>query len=68
VLLDNNNGKTKMIAFLVPHKESNKPLYEFVVSVDKIEQITGIDFFSQLENKKENSLEANTNYKNWSFR
>jgi len=68
VLLDNYNGKTKMIAFLIPHKESNKPLYEFVVSVDKIEQLTGIDFFYQLEDRKENSLEANTNYKNWSFR
>lgn len=68
ILLDNQNGNTKMIAFLVPHKESNKPLYEFVVSVDTIEQLTGIDFFSQLEDQKENSLEANTNYKNWSFR
>lgn len=68
VLLDNFNGKTKMIAFLVPHKESNKPLYEFVVSVDSIEKITGLDFFPQLEDKKETKLEANTNYKNWSFR
>ena len=68
VLLDNQNGNTKMIAFLVPHKESKKPLYEFVVSVDKIEQLTGIDFFSKLEDRKENRLEANTNYKNWSFR
>ena len=68
ILLDNQNGNTKMTAFLVPHKESNKPLYEFVVSVDTIEQLTGIDFFSQLEDQKENSLEANTNYKNWSFR
>jgi len=68
VLLDNQNGNIKMIAFLVPHKESNKPLYHFVVSVDRIEQLTGIDFFPQLEDKKEKRLEANTNYKNWSFR
>ena len=68
ILLDNSNGKTKVIAFLVPHRESNKPLYEFVVSVDEIEQLTGIDFFSQLEDEKESRLEANTNYKNWSFR
>lgn len=68
VLLDNSKGKTKVIAFLVPHRESNKPLYEFVVSVDEIEQLTGIDFFSQLDDEKESRLEANTNYKNWSFR
>jgi len=68
VLLDNYKGKTKVIAFLVPHKESHKPLYEFIVSVDEIEQLTGIDFFPELEDQKEVRLEASTNYKNWSFR
>jgi endonuclease G len=34
-----------MIAFLVPNEPSQKPLYNFVVSVDSIEKITGIDFF-----------------------
>ena len=67
VLIDNNTGKTKMIAFLMPHKDSNKPLYEFVVSVDEIEKLTGIDFFSELEDSLENKLEASSSYKNWSF-
>lgn len=67
VLIDNNSGKTKMIAFLIPHKNSNKPLYKFVVSVDKIEALTGIDFFPELEDSLENKLEASNNYKNWSF-
>lgn len=58
----------KMIAFLIPHKDSNKPLYEFVTSVDRIESLTGIDFFPNLNNPKEKSLEANTSYKAWSFR
>lgn len=59
--------KRRMIGFLVPHKESNKPLYEFVVSVDEIEKLTGIDFFPELEDALENKLEANTSYKEWSF-
>ncbi|ULC60184.1 DNA/RNA non-specific endonuclease [Flaviramulus sp. BrNp1-15] len=67
VLIDNNTGKTKMIAFLMPHKDSNKPLYEFVVSVDDIEKLTGIDFFPELEDSLENKLEASSSYKNWSF-
>ena len=67
VLIDNNYGKTKMIAFLMPHENSNKPLYEFVVSVDTIEQLTGIDFFPELEDSIENTLEASNSYKNWSF-
>ncbi len=68
ILLDNTNGQTKIIAFLVPHKDIDKPLYEFVVSVDEIEKRTGIDFFPELDDSKENKLEASTSYKQWSFR
>ncbi|WP_100616277.1 DNA/RNA non-specific endonuclease [Confluentibacter citreus] len=67
VLIDTNTGETKMIGFLVPHEASNKPLYEFVVSVDSIEALTGIDFFPELEDSLENKLEASSNYKDWSF-
>lgn len=67
VLIDTNSGTTKMIAFLMPHKDSKKPLYEFVVSVDTIEQLTGIDFFPELEDGIERKLEASSSYKGWSF-
>lgn len=67
VLIDRNSGPTKMIAFLIPHNNSDKPLYEFVVSVNKIEELTGIDFFTALDDDLENRLEASDSYKNWSF-
>lgn len=67
ILIDTNTGPTKMIAFLFPHEDSNQPLYKFVVSVDEIEELTGIDFFSELEDSIENKLEASRSYKNWSF-
>ena len=67
ILLDNSNGQYKMIAFLVPNAKSNKPLYKFVVSVDSIEKMTGIDFFPKLDDKTENRLEKNSDYKAWSF-
>ena len=67
VLIDNNSGQTKVIAFLIPHKESSKPLYKFVTSVDNIESLTGIDFFSELDDATENKLEASSDYKGWSF-
>ncbi|MFV8327600.1 DNA/RNA non-specific endonuclease [Flavobacterium sp. ZS1P14] len=65
VLLDTSEGKFKMIAFLVPNAESNKLLYDFVVSVDRVEKLTGIDFFPKLEDRIEDQLEKNSNYKNW---
>ena len=67
IILDYNNRNPKMLAFLMPHEDSQKPLYEFVVSTDKIEQITGIDFYPQLDDKIEGQLEGSSNYKNWSF-
>jgi len=67
VLLDNDHGKYKMIGFLVPHRDSNAPMYEFVIPVDDIEKMTGIDFFPQLEDQIENQLEKSADYKSWSF-
>ena len=68
VLMSTVGNKSKMIAFLVPNEKSDKPLYEFVVSVDSIEKLTGIDFFPKLEDKVEDILERNTDYKDWSFK
>lgn len=61
------NDKSNMIGFLIPHEDTDKPLYNFVVSVDEIEKRTGIDFFSALSDDVEHKLEANKGYKNWKF-
>ena len=67
VLLDNTNGEIKILAFLLPHEDSKLPLYKFVVSVDTIESLSGIDFFPQLEDNIEDKLEKSNSYKSWSF-
>ncbi len=67
VLLNKSNGNYKMIAFLVPNAASDKPLYDFVVPVDSIEKLTGIDFFPQLDDATEDRLEKSSDYKDWSF-
>jgi endonuclease G len=51
-------GQGKMIAFIIPNESSNNPLQSFVVSVDYIESITGIDFFPELPDSVENLLEC----------
>lgn len=68
IVYDKNGPEIKMIAFLMPHQESKEPLYKFVTTVDKIEQLTGIDFFPKLDDSQENKLEASSDYKQWSFR
>lgn len=67
ILLDNTNGNYKTIAFLIPHQETEEPLYKFVVSIDQIEKLTGIDFFPRIDDATENKLEKSKDYKGWSF-
>ena len=65
-VLLSKDGST-MVGFLVPHEDSNQPLYDFVVSVDEIEKMTGINFYPNLEDTIENQLESKSDYKGWSF-
>lgn len=68
IILDNSKGDFKIIAFLIPNKKSDRPLYDFVVSVDNIEKRTGIDFFPALDDTIENQLEKSSSYKAWFFK
>lgn len=68
IIYDRSGGKDRMIAFLMNHHESSKPLYSFVTSVDQIEKLTGIDFFPELADDQEDILEASSDYKGWSFK
>ena len=67
ILLDNSRGEYKVIAFLIPHEDSERPLNKFVVSVDQIEKLSGIDFFPKLSDAIEQKLEKSADYKGWSF-
>jgi len=58
---------SNVIAFLVPHQNSNLPLFEFVTSVDSIEKLTGIDFFEQLPLPVQENLESKKSYNEWRF-
>jgi endonuclease G len=65
ILLNNTESNIKAIAFLIPNENVNGALYKYVVSIDKIEQLTGIDFFYSLPNNIENELESKNDYQGW---
>ncbi|WP_281989395.1 DNA/RNA non-specific endonuclease [Aquimarina aggregata] len=67
IILDKSAATPKMIAFLVPHQKTNEGLTKFVVPTDKIEKLTGIDFFPELDDTLEKKLEASSSLKNWKF-
>jgi|TARA_B100001057_G_C22600769_1_gene852700 endonuclease G len=59
--------KNSMIGFLLPNIGSSSELKSFIVSVDSIESITGIDFFHELPDEIENKLESEIKLKDWGF-
>lgn len=60
-------GYSNMIAFLLANKKSDQPLSSFVVSVDQLEKLTGVNFFPQLPDALQNKLEAQHSVQNWKF-
>lgn len=64
-LLGFKNGKIKGIGFIMPNEKSQKSIYSYAVSIDEIEKITGINFYSQLEQSIQDNVEANKLLKLW---
>ena len=62
VIYDETNG---MIGFVLPNEGSKKPLSDFVISVDSVETLTGIDFFPGLDDSLENKLEKEVSPTKW---
>tara|TARA_S200000501_G_scaffold76909_1_gene68734 strand:+ start:692 stop:1297 length:606 start_codon:yes stop_codon:yes gene_type:complete len=65
IIFDTSNEN--VIGFIMPNQKILKELRSFVVSIDEIEDSTGIDFFSEMEDYKENELESNIDLLNWDF-
>ena len=59
-------GKTsKAIGFIYPNGSANKEMRDYAVSVDKVEQLTGLDFFYQLDDKIEKQIEKECKPSAW---
>ncbi|MFA7332198.1 MAG: DNA/RNA non-specific endonuclease [Candidatus Delongbacteria bacterium] len=54
-----------MLGFLLPNAASSVPLQHFVVSVDSVEALTGLDFFAKLPDAQERRLEASRRPLDW---
>lgn len=68
VLLDGSKPNAKGIGFILPNEISYEPLYKFAVSIDRVEEISGLDFFPDLLNDEvEAEVEGNFNIDLWPF-
>ncbi len=54
------------IAFLIPNEGSKNSLVEYIVTIDALESLTGIDFYPQLTDDLEISVERDYDASQWS--
>ncbi len=57
VLLQKRNGNWVGIGFILPNSNTKVEFKEYVTSIDKVEEITGLDFFWELEDDMEDEIE-----------
>lgn len=63
------SGEPRLLAFVVPQDSpGNAPLDHFLVSVDTVENLSGFDFFHELEDPVENRLESELDPAPWHIR
>lgn len=65
VLLDIRKPEVKAIAFLLKNEKSGAALSSFVVSIDEVERLTGLDFFPSIPDELEDVLEKITQPDAW---
>ena len=57
--------QARAIAFVFPNNKASKHPREYVVTIDSVEKMTGMDFLSQLPDEIENEIEKTSNYTHW---
>lgn len=66
VLLDIDDPEQKAIGFIMPNQVSDEPIMNYAVSIDEIEELTGIDFYGELmDDAMEERIERNFNPELW---
>lgn len=68
IVLREKNKKLYVIAFILKNSKSSKNIKTFIVSVDKIESLTGIDFFPNVNSITEKNMEKGIKLNEWKFK
>ena len=55
----------RAIAFIFPNSKTTKKLDNYVVTIDSVEKLTGMDFLSELPDEVEEKIEQTSNYTLW---
>ena len=67
IVFKQTKAGVEAIAFMLPNAGSSMSLSQFVVTIDYIESLTGIDFFVNLPDSEEEKFESRVLTNNWQF-
>ncbi len=67
IIAKGSQKNLEVIAFLMRNEESVEPLQHFIVPVDRVEQVSGLDFFNELPDLEEAKLESVSTLAGWKF-
>jgi endonuclease G len=67
VVIRGEGADILVIAFLIPNAGTALQPEAFLISLDDLEALTGLDFFSQLSEKAQQSVESTVDSGPWSF-
>jgi len=65
VILDYKEPELKGIGFILENKKSQLSLSSYAISIDEVEELTGIDFFSSLPDDIENDNKGSLSINKW---
>ena len=68
VLLQEENGQIHTSGFIYENVAGRRPMSTYAMTVDEVEEITGIDFFPSLPNKIEKAVESEVDFTKWTVK
>jgi endonuclease G len=68
IIVDLSMDHPRGMAFLMPNKKCDLPPSNYVVSIDSIERLTGLDFFSLINDTLELKIESKSDFFAWKIK
>jgi len=65
IIVDYHQPEIKALAFMIPNRKPQKSLQSFAVSIDKLEEVTRLDFLNLLPQRVQEQLESKVNLSQW---
>lgn len=67
VFLRQTDTSWTAIGFVMPNQAGSRPLMTYMLSIDEVEQLSGIDFFYNLPDSIEDSIEKDFRVRDWNL-